>query len=294
MKYRHAYHAGNFADVHKHVTLLALIRALSRKEKGFLFLDTHAGRGRYDLRAAEARKTGESAGGIGLLETASENDSAQTIPAEIADYLQSVKTLRKSADSRHSYPGSPLLALHAVRPQDRVVLIETQAEEHRALREAANSSTKAAIIECADGYARLGAWLPPIERRALLLIDPPFEDSSSDFRYIDVAVGEALRRLPSAVIAVWYPIKYERDTRLWRERLSAKLPQPADSDRVPILCSELWIHPRDSRVGLNGSGMLIVNPPWQIADRMREWLPWLYARLDPQRRGGCSVSGEMS
>lgn len=294
MKYRHAYHAGNFADVHKHVTLLALVRALSRKDKGFLLLDTHAGRGLYDLRAAESQKTSESAGGITLLDTQSDAELGGATPDEIVDYLQSIRALRKLTHLRQGYPGSPLLALQALRVQDRAVFIETQAEEHRALRQALAFCDKAASSECADGFARISAWLPPLERRALILIDPPYEDSAADFRQLDSAVSEILRRLPNAVIAIWYPIKQERDTRLWREKLIARLPKPADAKQVPTLVSELWVQPRDSRIGLNGSGMLIINPPWQIEDRMRDWLPWLHQRLDLQRVGGCSVLGEMS
>ena len=308
MKYRHAFHAGNFADVHKHVTLLALLRLLVRKDKGMLLLDTHAGRGLYDLGGAEARKSDESEAGIErLLDSA----GAAATP-EIGDYLAVVRGLRKSRNARDAYPGSPLIALAALRPQDRIVLIESQPEEHAALRSAMRSAARAAArnpaadpaaeaatasakdvsmltIECDDGFVRLAAWLPPLERRALVLIDPPYEDTSGDFRAVEQAAKEGLRRLANAVIAIWYPIKHGKDTDAWRQRLVAALPRQAGGVATPACALELWVHPPDNRVGLNGSGMLVINPPFQFVERAAEWLPVLHAALDPTRGGGCAV-----
>jgi 23S rRNA (adenine2030-N6)-methyltransferase len=295
LKYRHAFHAGNFADVHKHVTLLALLRLLVRKDKGMLLLDTHAGRGLYDLGGAEARKSDESEAGIErLLDSA----SAAATP-EIGDYLAVVRGLRKSRNARDAYPGSPLIALAALRPQDRIVLIESQPEEHAALRSALRSAAGAAAasakdvsmltIECDDGFVRLAAWLPPLERRALVLIDPPYEDTSGDFRAVEQAAKEGLRRLANAVIAIWYPIKHRKDTDAWRQRLVAALPRQAGGVATPACALELWVHPPDNRVGLNGSGMLVINPPFQFAERAAAWLPVLHAALDPTRGGGCAV-----
>lgn len=288
MKYRHVFHAGNFADVHKHVTLLALIRALSRKDKGFLLLDTHAGRGLYDLRGENARKTSESESGIGLLETS----SRQNWPTEIDDYLGIIKTIRREHDSRHSYPGSPLIALAGIRPQDRAVFVETQIEEHAALHRLIPRHPGRVVAECADGYQRIRHWLPNAERRALILIDPPYEDTAADFRAADATACEVLRRLPNAVVAIWYPIKHDRDTSGWRQRLLSHLPKPPDEARTPAISSELWIHPPDSRVGLNGSGMLILNPPWQFDGRMAIWLPTLREVLDTERTGGAAIKHE--
>lgn len=307
MKYRHAFHAGNFADVLKHVTLLALLRSLTRKDKGLLLLDTHAGRGLYDLAGSEASRSGEAAGGVEALLGMS-NEAA----AEITDYLRTVSRLRRSTGLRHAYPGSPLVALAALRAQDRLVLIETQAEEHAALRQAVRDALRAGVtlisddpsplsatapltleritIECADGYTRLAAWLPPIERRALVLIDPPYEDTAGDFQAVGKAAQDILRRLANAVIALWYPIKQARDTELWRQRLIGALPPQPGGGATPCCALELWLQPRDNRIGLNGSGLLIINPPWQFAERAREWLPVLHARLDPRKAGGWSVS----
>lgn len=302
MKYRHAFHAGNFADVLKHVALLALLRSLTHKDKGLLLLDTHAGRGRYDLAGSEASRSGEAASGIETL-----LGMAEVWPDEIADYLAVVRQLRRATGLRHAYPGSPLIALAALRPQDRLTLIETQEDEHAALRQALREVERGAVklagdadsgrlplervtIECADGYARLGAWLPPIERRALVLIDPPYEDTGGDFQAAANAARDILQRLANAVIAMWYPIKQAKDTDAWRQRLIANLPSQAGGTPTAACTVELWLHPRDNRVGLNGSGLLVINPPWQFAERARLWLPAVHAALDPQQRGGWSVN----
>ena len=285
MKYRHAFHAGNFADVHKHVTLLALLRALARKDTGLLLLDTHAGRGLYDLADADARKGNEAAGGIARLEAA-QSSAAQPVTAELTDYLASIQQIRSERRDRRCYPGSPLLGLHALRPQDRAVFIETQPTEHAALRAAVG---KRATVECADGFQRLANWLPPRERRALVLIDPPYEATAADFREVERALGETLRRLANAVVVIWYPIKHGRDTDHWLERLAQHWPKAAGGALVPQLVSELWIHPRDNRAGLNGSGLLIANPPYLVAEQMRTWLPELHRVLDPAQAGGWLV-----
>jgi len=297
VKYRHAFHAGNFADVLKHVALLALLRSLTRKDKGLLLLDTHAGRGRYDLAGSEASRSGEAAGGIETL-----LGTHAVWPDEIADYLAVVRQLRRATGLRHAYPGSPLIALAALRAQDRLTLIETQADEHAALRQAVRGAVNPAgdtdsarlplervTIECADGYARLGAWLPPIERRALVLIDPPYEDTGGDFQAVASAARDILQRLANAVIVIWYPIKQAKDTDAWRQRLIANLPSQAGGTPTAACTAELWLHPRDNRVGLNGSGLIVINPPWQFAERARIWLPAIHAALDPQQRGGWSV-----
>ena len=302
MKYRHAFHAGNFADVHKHIMLLALLRALSRKDKGFLFLDTHAGRGCYDLSSSEAYRSHEADEGIERL--CDVTAPAEGWPAELADYIALVETLRRERHDRAAYPGSPLLALLALRPQDRTVLIETQPSEHAALREAVAALARYApaaiagvrrtvvdrvVIECADSYGRLRNWLPPIERRALVLIDPPYEDGSADQRAVEQALVTVLERLPSAVVALWYPIKDRRDTDSWLTRLQARLPKPPDASAVPALITELCLHPPDNRVGLNGSGMLVLNPPWQTDTEAARWLPVLHRVLDPSHRGSWSL-----
>lgn len=279
MKYRHSFHAGNFADLHKHVTLLALLTALKRKDKGFLYLDTHAGRGSYDL----SQPTPEARAGLGrFLE-------AEPHSAELRHYAALLGRLRGGSAGRGRYPGSPLLAAGELRAQDRAVFIERLASEAQALRaaltalpEPRGSSTAARVrVECGDGFALLRAHLPPPERRALLFIDPPYE-ASTDFGALTTAVADGLRRFPTGVFAAWYPIKRQADTAAWHARWSGCI-------AAPTLVSELWLYPRDSRVALNGSGLVIANPPWQVMERMSDWLPELGSCLAVGTSGGTGV-----
>ncbi len=275
MKYRHSFHAGNFADVHKHVSLLALIAALQRKDKGFLYVETHAGRGLYDLDSAQTHQGAEARLGIGALQ------GAQFQNPEIRGYLAALAQVRGDERAASSYPGSPLLAALALRAQDRGLCCEIQASECRAL-ERALSPYPRMRCECIDGYRSLRAQLPPVERRALVMIDPPYEEQHDDLARAIAAIGEVLSRLANALILLWYPIKDERE-------LNPSLARAADALPVPALISELWLHPRDARVGLNGSGLLIVNPPYQIDLDMERWLPELGAALGAGRQGGTLV-----
>ena len=264
MKYRHLHHAGNFADVHKHVTLLALLAALARKDKGFLYFETHAGRGVYDL----ADSASEAAGGIERLQ------AARCAAPELQAYLERVAALRRTRGAARLYPGSPWLAATALRAQDRAVFVELLPEEARALRRAlpAEDAGVSVRIETGEGFARWQAALPPPQRRALTLIDPPYEDTRADFDRVRTELAAALHRFPTGVVAVWYPVKDARDTQRWL----AAIERGADR---PMLVAELRLFPCDSRVALNGSGMLIVNPPYQLDVRMGEWLAELHRHL---------------
>ena len=273
MKYRHSFHAGNFADVHKHITLLAAIASLQRKDKGFLYLETHAGRGAYDL----SESPGSRASRTGLARILAEPGES----AEIQAYGKAVRHWRELAQDRNAYPGSPVVAAGALRDQDRAILIEQQPAEAHALERALAHHARVRI-ELGDGYRMLRAHLPPVERRGLVLIDPPYEESARDFEQARAAITDILQRFATAVIMLWYPIKEARDTQLWRQRLRASLQQP-------VLVSELWVHPCDSRVALNGSGLMIIHPPYQLAQRMRIWLPQLLGMLDATGPGGCLV-----
>jgi len=284
MKYRHSFHAGNFADVHKHIALLALLRALKKKDKGFLYLDTHAGRGSYDLSGVAA----EAEAGVGrFLETRHE-------APELREYAALVTRLRARAARRHLYPGSALIAAAELRAQDRAVLIELQGAEAHALEQALATLAEAlgvalpVRVERGNGFQRLKAFLPPPERRGLTFIDPPYEETQQDFHEVTAALVEATRRFPTGVLAAWYPIKDERTIGPWQTEclgaLRATLAQPP-----AVLASELWLYPRDSRVALNGSGLLIVNPPWLILERMQVWLPQLQASLAVSADAGSSA-----
>jgi 23S rRNA (adenine2030-N6)-methyltransferase len=267
MKYRHGFHAGNFADVHKHVALLALLSALKKKEKGLLYLDTHAGRGSYDLSSP----TAEAAAGIVRFM------QAKPAAPELRAYAALLREFRAGPGRGHAYPGSPLIAARTLRPQDRMALVEVNgAEAHalgKALAELAESGRGPDVrIERGNGFARLRAFLPPPERRGLTLLDPPYEETRQDFTHLTAALEEALRRFPTGVLAAWYPIKDERSVSSWHSACLQSL-------RAPVLVSELWLYPRDSRVALNGSGLLIVNPPWLTLERMQVWLPELLTCL---------------
>jgi 23S rRNA (adenine2030-N6)-methyltransferase len=268
MKYRHSYHAGNFADVHKHVATLALLASLARKDKGFLYLETHAGSGDY---------TASDEAGAGISRIADTRFKSE----ELAHYLKAVKAFRKWKGNPRAYPGSPVLAAGELRAQDRGIAVEIQAPEARALERALGPDTRMRA-ETGDGFQRLRAHLPPPERRALVLIDPPYEETRQDFERVTSSIEDALRRFESGVYCAWYPIKEAREIASWKTALSRAVSRT-------VLFSEVWIYPRDSRVGLNGSGLAIVNPPYQIDERMKVWQPELHAALDPARAGGQSV-----
>jgi 23S rRNA (adenine2030-N6)-methyltransferase len=276
VKYRHSFHAGNFADVHKHMALLAVIASLQRKDKGFLYLESHAGRGAYDLNESAGSRAARGA----LTRILSQPDSC----AEIQAYGNAVRQWRDLVKDRNAYPGSPVLAAGALRAQDRAILIELQPPEAHALERAVAHQANVRV-ELGDGYELLRAHLPPVERRGLVLIDPPYEETSRDFELARTAIGDVLQRFATAVIMLWYPIKDARDTQLWRKRLRASL-------RQPDLVSELWVHPCDSRIALNGSGLIIIHPPYQLAQRMRLWLPQLVGMLDAAATGGCLVEAQ--
>lgn len=278
MKYRHAYHAGNFADVHKHVALLALLESLQRKDKGYFFLDTHAGRGHYSLSSGAARASGESQQGIEALVAAARQ---RELPPELTRFLELVSRWR-SAHGPHDYPGSALIAAAALRAQDRGEAIEIQPEEFEALRRALGRDGP---VEAAhgDGYERIRPALPPRERRGLVLIDPPYEDTRGEFRAAGQALTEALTRFETGLVLLWYPIKDARDTDRWMQELARHVTRP-------LLAAELWVHARDSRVGLNGSGLLVANPPYQFAQRCNVWQPALLEALGSGPSGGSRVA----
>jgi len=276
VKYRHSFHAGNFADVHKHIALLAVIASLQRKDKGFMYLETHAGRGAYDL----AESAGSRASRTGLNRILSEPGDSE----EIRRYGDAVKHWRELVKDRNAYPGSPVLAAGALRAQDRAILIEVQPPEAHALERAVCHHGNVRV-ELGDGYELLRAHLPPVERRGLVLIDPPYEETTRDLDMARTVIADVLQRFATAIVMLWYPIKDARDTQLWRKRLHASLQQPD-------LVSELWVHPCDSRIALNGSGLIIIHPPYQLAQRMGVWLPQLVRILDAAATGGCLVEAQ--
>jgi 23S rRNA (adenine2030-N6)-methyltransferase len=264
MNYRHAFHAGNFADAHKHTTLLALIESLLRKDAPFVVLETHAGAGIYDLRGGEANRTGEWTDGIGRI------FAEAKAPAVVRAYLQQVRALNPGGVLR-TYPGSPALAAATLRPQDRLVLCELESGTHAALREALKGR-KGIAIHARDGWEALKALLPPREaKRGLVLIDPPFEAANELDRMAEALIA-AHKRWPQGVLAAWYPIKDRPPLdRFLRTLRAAGLPD--------LLVSELCIHPPLTGTRLNGSGMVIINTPWKLEEPLGEATTWLHDHL---------------
>ena len=269
MNYRHAYHAGNYADVFKHVLLLQLLRALQRKETGFLYLDTHAGRGAYDLLSAPAfRRSGmdrepEWPDGIGRLWRAT------NLPPVLNDYIEVVREFTRRMGAAGSqpriYPGSPWIAALVHQPQDRLVFWEQEPGEAGALRDEFARRPRTGV-ECGDGYGGLRAALPPPERRALVFIDPPFEDQD-EVAAILAALREGLGRFPSGVYAVWHPVTERAAAETFRAALKAQVPQPTVWAELAVTADPL--------VRMKGCGLMVINPPWGFADQLQSLLPVL-------------------
>jgi 23S rRNA (adenine2030-N6)-methyltransferase len=245
MNYRHIYHAGNFADVAKHIGLQYCLDALKRKEAGFFALDTHAGRGFYDLQAPEAQKSGEAERGVQRLVQTSLGE------ADLSSYFAAIHA--RAGKRLPRYPGSPALIAQALRPQDRAVFVELMPAEARAAeREIESLGRLRTLID--DGYAVLKASVPPEERRGLVIIDPPYE-SLDELKTMLQAFADAYRRWPTGTFLLWYPIRSASQ----RSNVHARF----EALEIPkMLYADLAIHPDDAGVGLAGSGLMIVNPPY--------------------------------
>jgi 23S rRNA (adenine2030-N6)-methyltransferase len=253
MNYRHGYHAGNFADVVKHIALIAILTHLKKKDAPFAVIDTHAGRGAYDLAGEQARKTGEAGNGIGLLK-----NLAAPLPDALATYLD-------IAGQGETYPGSPLISARLMRPADRLVAIEKHPEEAELLKTVLAPWRKAQV-EAADGYLRLPKLLPPAERRGLVLIDPPFE-AENEFEQLAAAVRAAWRRFATGIYLIWYPIK--------SQSAAEAFVGEALITGARALTVEIGIAAPEGR--LARAGLLVLNPPYGFEAEMAAVL----ARLEP-------------
>ena len=272
MNYRHAFHAGNFADVFKHTILIGLLESLKAKQTPFCYIDTHAGAGRYDLQGEQARKTREHEEGVTRLLGATRLGSHTHI------YLNLVRALNAKATHELSeYPGSPLIASLLLREQDRAMLCELQEDEAAKLKQLFAGDARIGV-HLRDGYTALPALVPPKERRGLVLIDPPFEAQEDEFRAIETAFADAYARWPTGIYAIWYPIKLRQQTFPFHRWFARK--------KIPkVLCAELLLHPDNSALRLNGCGMIIVNPPWKFDHQLAELLPSLRQHLTQGRFG---------
>jgi 23S rRNA (adenine2030-N6)-methyltransferase len=261
MNYRHAYHAGNFADCVKHIVLVWLLRAMARKEKPFCVLDTHAGAGQYDLAAQAAQRTGEARSGIFRL--------LDDTPPPLADYVDLVRRLG-------IYPGSPAIVRALLRPGDRAIACELHPEEHAALRRLF-ARDPAVSVHLRDGYEAIGAFLPPAERRGLTLIDPPYE-AAGEFLRVESAVLAARTRFPGGVFAAWFPIKHRAPVRAFYDALRN------NGLRDAVAIEFLLREPLDP-TRLNGCGMILVNPPYRFEADLPPILAALLNRLGDRAAG---------
>lgn len=276
MNYRHHFHAGNFADVVKHVLLLGLLQNLRRKATPFCYIDTHAGVGLYDLGAGAAQRTLEFKSGLGRLKAA----TAAKVPAWVADYQKAVAALQAER-AGFWYPGSPWLALHHLRPQDRALLLELHPEDAGLLKQYFSRHPQLAIHE-RDAYEGLVALVPPKEKRGLVLIDPPYEEERDDYAPVVELLVKAHAKWPTGMYALWFPIKdYAVIKRFYRRLRNTGLPR--------MLATELCVLPPDNSLGLNGSGLVIVNPPWQFDITARAVLQWLQPVLSDHPQAQCNV-----
>ena len=265
LSYRHAFHAGNHADVLKHMLLVQLVRYLGQKDKSFWVIDTHAGAGVYALESGYATKLSEYETGIGKLWTRTD------LPAPVAEYMELVRALNPDGKLRF-YPGSPWIALQTMREQDRLRLFELHSSDSELLQENFRSAGRRVAVSATDGFAGLKTLLPPPPRRGLILIDPSYE-LRDDYRHVVQALKDGLIRFATGTYAIWYP-------QLSRIE-SQQLP-----DRLKSTAGKSWLHvalsvraPSKDGIGMHGSGMFVVNPPWTLHEMLRKTMPYLVSTL---------------
>ncbi len=275
LSYRHSFHAGNHADVLKHIVLMLILENLKQKEKGFYYLDTHAGVGRYRLFGDEAEKTAEFVEGIGRLWDKTD------LPPDVQRYVDLIKKLNYGGKELRYYAGSPLIAAQLLRAQDRALLTELHPSDYPLLRN--NFKQFENVTAKRDnGFQQLKATLPPKERRGLVLIDPPYE-LKEDYDLVVKAVEEGYKRFATGVYAIWYPVVLRQQTKRIIKGLEA-------TDIRKILQIELAIRPDSDQRGMTASGMIVINPPWTLEGQMRQILPYLTQTLVPEGTGSWQVS----
>ncbi|MBM3565428.1 MAG: 23S rRNA (adenine(2030)-N(6))-methyltransferase RlmJ [Alphaproteobacteria bacterium] len=254
MNYRHAFHAGNFADIFKHAVIALVLEYLKQKDTPFAVVDTHAGLGRYDLTADEAERTGEWRSGLGRVLASSAR------PPGVALLLKAVAAVNggqkpTAARPPRWYPGSPRVARAALRAKDRLFAAELHPEDSRALEREFGGDGHV-VVKRMDGYEAIKAWLPPKERRGMVLVDPPFE-RKDEFAALLKGLKDGYRRFATGVFVLWYPIKDRRPVDGFHKNLAA-------TGMRRILAAELLLRPPSDPETLNGCGLVIVNPPWKL------------------------------
>jgi 23S rRNA (adenine2030-N6)-methyltransferase len=267
MNYRHAFHAGGFADVIKHIVLVRILLHLQEKPAAFRVIDTHAGAGLYDLSGDEARRGGEWLTGIARLMQARFSESALPL---VAPYLDIVRAFNSPPDLK-AYPGSPLIARALLRPQDRLTACEVEPNTRKRLIDALRRDTQARVVDL-DGWTALPAFVPPNERRGLVLIDPPFEQTDEFERLAD-GFAQAFSKWPTGSYLLWYPVKSRRVT----DVLARQVAGAVGASKPPGKCLrlEFSVAPHETGGGLASTGLLIVNPPWTLMGELKIILPEL-------------------
>ncbi|NMG31870.1 23S rRNA (adenine(2030)-N(6))-methyltransferase RlmJ [Aromatoleum evansii] len=272
LSYRHAFHAGNHADVLKHFVLIELLRYFNRKDKPWWYIDTHAGAGCYALDSEQAGKTAEFAAGIGRLW------GRDDLPDALRAYIDAVAQFNPHGRLTF-YPGSPALAMTQLREQDRMRLFELHPADVSLLEQTFARDTDRVLIRKADGFAGLRGLLPPAARRAVVLIDPPYE-VKEDYRRVVDTVADAMKRFPGGTYAVWYPMLARPEARQLPERL-------ADLGAESWLDVRLAVNkPARDGFGMFGSGLYIINPPWVLPQTLEAVMPWLVRVLGEDADAG--------
>ncbi|MDC0612148.1 23S rRNA (adenine(2030)-N(6))-methyltransferase RlmJ [Vibrio sp.] len=265
LSYRHSFHAGNHADVVKHIVQSLILSSLQQKDKPFVYHDTHSGVGRYDLTHEWSEKTGEFKQGIARLW------QQPNLPADIASYIDAIKQLNDSDELRF-YPGSPRVARAHLRPQDRMVLTELHPSDFPLLEQEFARDRQVHIFK-EDGFKRLKASLPPQERRGLVLIDPPYE-LAREYRDVVTAIAQSHKRWATGIYAIWYPVVNRCD-------IDDMLDGLKSLGIRKILQIELGVSPDTDERGMTASGMIVINPPWKLESQMTEILPVLKEAIAP-------------
>jgi len=265
LSYRHNFHAGNHADIVKHIVETLIIQSLTQKEKPFIYHDTHSGAGRYDLTNDWAEKTGEFKQGIARIWEQPDT------PQLIQPYLDAVKAINPTAEL-HFYPGSPLIAKTFIRPQDRMTLTELHPSDFPLLLNEFRRDHQVRLFND-DAYLRLKSRMPPKERRGLVLIDPPYE-LKTEYQDVVKGIHDAYKRWATGIYAIWYPVVYRENVDLITTGL-------ARLGIRKILQIELGVEKDSTERGMTASGMIVINPPWKLKSQMEEILPWLQKKIAP-------------
>lgn len=276
LSYRHGFHAGNHADVLKHWVCVLTAQYMAKKDKPFFYIDTHSGAGVFSLTDHLAKKTNESEGGIQTMWD-------EKVPTVLKDYMGVINQLNPG-ERLKLYPGSPWFVRQFLRPNDKVRLFELHPQDFQLLRK--NFSTdKIVAIEKQDGFAGLKALLPPPTKRAMVVIDPPYEQAK-EYHQVVTALESSLKRFPQGVYIIWYPLINRNDKQKMSETMARKLKNLKPKSFLDV---RFWVSGDNEEQGMYGSGMVIMNPPWNLEQQLNEGLPFLVEKMGMTENAGFSV-----